>query len=103
MKTSLKDNIRQQPKRRKHIPQRTCVACRAIKSNKDLIRLVNNAGVVEVDLTRKKPGRGAYLCPTAQCWEIGLKGNRLEYTLRTKIEPGNRQILVEYSKNLLER
>ena len=86
MKTRLKDNSRQQPQRQKHIPQRTCVACRGIKANKDLIRLVNNAGVVEVDLTRKKPGRGAYLCPTAQCWEIE-----------------NRQILVEYSRNLLER
>lgn len=97
---SLKDKIRQKPRRFKHIPQRTCVACRGIKSKRDLIRLVNNAGVVEADLTRRKPGRGAYLCPNVQCWEIGLKGNRLEYTLRTKLTAENRQILVEYSKSL---
>jgi hypothetical protein len=103
MKTSFKDKIRQQPKRGKHIPQRTCVACRGIKANKDLIRLVNNAGIVEIDLTRKQSGRGAYLCPTAHCWEIGLKGNRLEFTLRTKMTPENRQILVEYGTNLPER
>ena len=103
MKTRLKDSIRQQPERRKHIPQRTCVACRGTKANKDLIRLVNNTGIVEIDLTRKKPGRGAYLCPAAHCWEIGLKGNRLEYTLRTKITLGNRQILEEYGRNLPER
>jgi len=100
MKTSLKDKISQQPKRRKHIPQRTCIACREIKAKKDLIRLVNNAGIVEIDLTHKKSGRGAYLCPTAYCWETGLKGNRLEYMLRIKLRPENRQILVEYSRSL---
>jgi predicted RNA-binding protein YlxR (DUF448 family) len=100
MKTSFKDKVRQQPKRRKHIPQRTCVACREIKGKKNLIRLVNNAGVIEIDPTHKKPGRGAYLCPTVNCWELGLKGNRLEYTLRTKLTPGDRQILQEYSKSL---
>ena len=103
MKTSFQNNKKQQPKLRKHIPQRTCVACRGIKANKDLIRLVNNAGVVEIDPIRKKPGRGAYLCPVAQCWEIGLKGNRLENTLRTKLTPESRQILVEYSRSLLKR
>ena len=101
MKTNLKDQTRQQSRRFKHIPKRTCVACRGVKSKKDLIRLVNNSGTVELDLTRRKPGRGAYLCPNVQCWEMGLKGNRLEYTLRTKLTVENRQSLVEYSRSLL--
>jgi len=85
------------------MPQRTCVACRGTKANRELIRLVNNAGMVEVDLNRKKPGRGAYLCPVAQCWEAGLKGNRLEHALRTKLTPEERQTLTEFGRSLPER
>ncbi|MBM3149074.1 MAG: YlxR family protein [Chloroflexi bacterium] len=103
MKTSLYSNTKQQPARRKHIPQRTCVACRGTKANRELIRLVNNAGTVEIDPQRKKQGRGAYLCPFAQCWESGLKGNYLEHALRTKLTPEVRHTLAEFGKSLPER
>jgi predicted RNA-binding protein YlxR (DUF448 family) len=59
-------------------------------------------GVAEVDIFGKKPGRGAYLCPNKVCWELVLKKNRLEYALRTKLSDDNRQILIEYIRNLLE-
>ena len=87
----------------KHLPQRTCIACRQIKEKKALIRLVRaENGVAEVDISGKKPGRGAYLCPKKDCWELGLKKNRLEYALRTKLSDDNRQILIEYIHSLLE-
>jgi len=87
----------------KHLPQRTCIACRQINEKKSLIRLVRTGnGVAEVDISGKKPGRGAYLCPKEVCWEIALRKNRLEYALRTKLSDDNRQILIEYSHNLLE-
>jgi len=87
----------------KHLPQRTCIACQQIKEKKALIRLVRaENGVAEVDISGKKPGRGAYLCPKKVCWESVLKKNRLEYALRTKISDDNRQILIEYIHNLLE-
>jgi hypothetical protein len=89
--------------RGKHKPQRTCVACRQIKDKKDLIRLVcSGNGVVEVDLSAKKPGRGAYLCPKKDCWELGLRKNRLEHALRIRLSEDNRQILAQYSNNLPE-
>jgi hypothetical protein len=85
----------------KHIPQRTCIACRQSKAKKDLIRVIcTSDGVVEVDPSSKKPGRGAYLCPKRDCWEMGLKGNRLERALRTKLSSDKRQALIEYSKSL---
>ena len=88
----------------KHIPQRTCVACRQKRDKKDLIRLVcAENGVVEVDMSAKKPGRGAYLCPKKDCWEAGLRRNRLEYALRTKLSNDNRRVLIEYSSSLSER
>ena len=87
----------------KHLPQRTCIACRQIKEKKALIRLVRaENGVAEVDISGKKPGRGAYLCPKKVCWESVLKKNRLEYALRTKLHDDNRQTLREYSHNLEE-
>ena len=87
----------------KHVPQRTCIACRQIKEKKALIRLVRaENGAAEVDISGRKPGRGAYLCPNKVCWELVLKKNRLEYPLRTKLSDDNRQILTEYIHNLLE-
>ena len=88
----------------KHIPERTCIACRQSKDKKDLVRLVyTKDGIVQVDLSAKKSGRGAYLCPKKDCWELGLKGNRLEYALRTKLSHHNRQVLVNYAEKLPRR
>jgi predicted RNA-binding protein YlxR (DUF448 family) len=89
---------------RNHVPQRTCIACRETKAKRELIRLVQVAGEgVEVDPTGKKAGRGTYLCPSPSCWEIGLKRDRLERALRTKIAPQNRYELALYTKNLPQR
>jgi len=93
--------LRTMRQKSKHIPQRTCIACRQTRNKRDLVRLVRTeVGFVEIDLSAKKPGRGAYLCPRRDCWERGLKGNRLQYTLRTKLSVDNRQSLIDYSNNL---
>ena len=86
---------------RRHLPQRTCIACRAVKDKRQLIRLVRtNDGVVEVDDSGKKSGRGAYLCQEQDCWQEGLKGGRLERALHTTLSRENREQLVEYGKSL---
>ena len=69
----------------------------------ELIRLVCNASIAEIDHKGKKTGRGVYLCATRECWEIGLKSNRLEYALRTKLTLENRQSLLEYGRSLPEK
>ena len=85
----------------KRIPKRTCVACRLIRPKRELIRLVHiTDNGVEIDLTGKKTGRGAYLCPTHECWESGLKTGRLEHALRTTISSENRNELLRYVDNL---
>jgi len=87
----------------KHLPQRTCIACKQVKGKKTLIRLVRTEnGVVEVDMSGKKPGRGVYLCPQKNCWELALRKKRLDYALRTKLLDDNQQSLLEYSHNLSE-
>jgi predicted RNA-binding protein YlxR (DUF448 family) len=82
----------------RHIPQRTCVACGVVGPKRQLVRLVRvPGGGVEVDPDGKRAGRGAYLCPRAECWEVGLKKGRLEHTLRTTLTPDNREQLLKYS------
>jgi hypothetical protein len=72
--------------RRKHVPQRTCVACREKDSKRQLVRIVRtaDAGVV-IDLTGKRPGRGAYLCDQPACWDKALHSNLLDQALKTKV------------------
>lgn len=89
------------PQTVKHIPQRTCVACRRVKAKEDLVRLVRNADkTVEVDADGRKTGRGAYLCREEACWETGFNRGRLEYTLRISLTEVNRQELINFSKDL---
>ena len=86
---------------RRHIPQRTCVACRGVSTKQALIRLVRiSDGRVEVDISGRKAGRGAYLCQAWECWEIGLKGNRLEYALRTTLTQDNREQLIKHGEDI---
>ena len=98
MKASSKHNVI-----KKRVPQRTCVACQQIKAKKDLLRVVKTpGGEIEIDDTGKKDGRGAYLCPTRECMDKALKGNRLEYTLRASITEENREKLTRDMKRYLE-
>jgi len=88
---------------RKHIPQRTCVACRKVRPKRQLIRLVRSSdGSVEVDTGGKRVGRGVYLCRAQECWEVGLKGSHLEHALRTTLALENREQLIRYGEDLGE-
>jgi predicted RNA-binding protein YlxR (DUF448 family) len=57
----------------KHIPQRTCIACRAVRAKRELVRIVRTPEQrVVADPTGKRAGRGAYLCRTRDCWDMVL-------------------------------
>jgi predicted RNA-binding protein YlxR (DUF448 family) len=85
----------------KHQPERTCISCRNTTTKKELIRLVlTGDNLIEIDLSGKKNGRGAYLCPEYPCWEQALKKHRLDYALKTKIEQPNRQSLTAFAEGL---
>ena len=64
-----------QQKPQKKVPVRRCVGCNTQKPKKELVRIVRSPeGEVSVDLTGKRSGRGAYLCPSA-----ARKAKRLEH------------------------
>ena len=68
-------------------PQRTCVGCRQVRPKTQLIRLARRAdGMVVVDRASTAPGRGAYVCPSAQCVGEALKRGRLAKALREMAE-----------------
>ena len=85
-------------RRGKHIPQRTCIACRQKKDKRLLTRIVKTPdnGVI-VDPSGKKNGRGAYLCDLAKCWTKAVDNNLLDEALKVKLSEAERQRILEQS------
>jgi predicted RNA-binding protein YlxR (DUF448 family) len=88
-------------KKRKHIPQRTCVGCRTVQPKRSMTRLVRTPEGVQIDLTGKLAGRGAYLHDLHSCWEAGLKG-ALAKALKTEISAEDQERLVAFMESLVE-
>jgi predicted RNA-binding protein YlxR (DUF448 family) len=83
--------------KQKKLPLRMCIGCQEMKPKKELIRIVRNKdNEISVDLTGKKPGRGAYICKSAACFEKARKGKRLEKCFETtKIDEEIYQLLLQ--------
>ena len=84
----------------KKIPLRKCVGCGEMKPKKELIRVVKSPeGEISIDLTGKKSGRGAYICPDKGCFDKARKGKRLERALETKIPESVYDAMLEELNN----
>jgi uncharacterized protein len=85
----------------RHIPERTCVACRTLRPKRDMTRVVRAPdGAVAVDETGKQSGRGAYLCRRAECWTLGLKRRALDKALKTELSAADRETLTAFGATL---
>ena len=72
----------------KKIPLRMCVGCREMKPKKDLLRVVRTPeDDILIDFTGKKSGRGAYICPDANCLGRAIKQKQLDRALERGISP----------------
>ena len=90
-----------QPKPRKHIPQRTCVGCGQVQGKREMVRVVRTPeGRVEVDLTGKRNGRGAYLHKARSCWDAAITGGRLAHALKVILLDPDRQALEVFAVSL---
>lgn len=70
----------------KRIPMRKCIGCNEMKDKKQLIRIVRSSeGELNVDLTGKMSGRGAYICNRLECFDAAVKAKRLERSFKTAI------------------
>ncbi len=67
-------------------PMRMCAGCGESKPKMELVRVVRSPeGEISIDLTGKKPGRGAYLCRSAGCLKKARKSKRIDRSLETSI------------------
>lgn len=70
----------------KKVPMRQCTGCREMKSKRDMIRVIKTAeNEICIDVTGRKNGRGAYICPTMECLKQAMKSRGLERSLKTSI------------------
>ena len=70
----------------KKIPQRQCMGCRERMDKRELIRVVRTPeGNVQLDFSGKLNGRGAYICPKAECLKKAQKSKALDRSLEVEI------------------
>lgn len=75
-------------------PERTCIGCGTGSDKRTLTRIVRTPeGDVSVDRTGKANGRGAYVCPTIECFDAALRRKRLDPALRVQLMEDDRDRL----------
>jgi len=68
-----------------------------------MVRVVRTpGGKIEIDITGKLEGRGAYVCRDTACWEKLPKGKQLEHALKSEIDRGNLERLANDGNDLLK-
>lgn len=71
----------------KTVPQRKCIGCKNSFDKRDLVRIVRSPeGIVSLDLSGKKNGRGAYICKDEACLVKAFKKKQLDYAFKCKVE-----------------
>jgi predicted RNA-binding protein YlxR (DUF448 family) len=69
-------------------PQRTCLGCRQVKDQIQLVRFVRSPdGEILTDLRSRLPGRGAYLCNSRSCIETAVSRKQFDRTFRQVCQP----------------
>lgn len=80
------------------IPLRKCTGCNEMKNKKEMIRIVRDQeGNFSLDFNGKKPGRGAYICPSSECLDKAQKNKGLERSFKAVVDP---EIYVQLRKEL---
>ena len=72
--------------KQRKVPMRKCTGCQAMKSKKELVRIVRDPeGQVSLDRTGKKSGRGAYICDQKECLEKARRNKGIERSLEVTL------------------
>ncbi len=80
----------------KHVPQRTCIACREQKDRSDLVRIVRKTdGTIELDIKGREDGRGAYICKNANCMRTAIKKRALNKAYKESVSDQTYDRLLE--------
>lgn len=65
---------------------RMCIACRQMKSKKELFRVVKNGDEIVIDTTGKLDGRGAYICKNKNCVIKAEKTKAINRAFKMQVE-----------------
>ena len=77
-------------------PQRTCLGCRQVKDQSELIRFVRSPeGEILVDLKGRLPGRGAYLCNSRDCIMAAVNRQQFNRAFRCECQPADLSTLTD--------
>ncbi|HEY85069.1 MAG TPA: YlxR family protein [Chloroflexi bacterium] len=88
--------------KKKHRPQRTCIACREVKDKQALLRIVRTSEQrIVVDETGKAQGRGAYLCKQVACWQKALDRGIIGRALKAPLTDQDAEALRQYASEIL--
>ena len=70
----------------KKLPLRQCIGCGEMKYKKEMIRVLKTSeDEILLDTTGRKNGRGAYLCPSMECFKKAVKSKGLERSFKMAI------------------
>lgn len=87
----------------KKVPMRQCTGCREMKNKREMIRVIRTAeNEICIDVTGRKNGRGAYICPNMNCLKMAMKNRGLERSLKTAIPESVYQQLEEEMSHIDE-
>jgi hypothetical protein len=81
-------------------PQRRCVGCRQSAADSELVRFVTADGVLRVDVSRRLPGRGAWVHPRRGCLQRGLQRGGFAHALQTAVRAELGPVLDELRQQL---
>lgn len=93
----------------KKIPMRQCVGCREMKAKREMIRVIRTAEEDEtasrilLDVTGRKNGRGAYICPNSTCLQAAIRNKGLERSLKMPIPKEVYEVLTKEMEELETR
>lgn len=81
-------------------PLRQCLGCGQMRDKRELIRVIKTADEeFLLDVTGKKNGRGAYICPDCDCLNKVIKTRGLDRAFKMSVEETVYQMLKEELKN----
>ena len=70
----------------KKIPLRQCIGCGEMKNKREMIRILKTAeGEIVLDATGRKNGRGAFLCPSMDCFLKAKKSRGLDRSFKMAV------------------
>lgn len=78
------------------IPMRMCLGCNEMKPKKELMRVVKSSeGLISLDFTGKKNGRGAYICRSIECFNKARKARRIEKSFSCRIDDNVYEVMAD--------